>query len=63
MPPAVGRRVNLETVRSVSAPALADTIYRDTDTHNMCMYGICHYCTETDPACGVGKPVTPLFRN
>ena len=54
MPPVVGRRINLEFIKSVSDLPIADTIYRDTN-NNMCIYGQCHYCTESDPACGEGN--------
>ena len=51
----VGRRINLSELKSISDTSLAGTIYRDKGTRGMCVYGVCHYCTETDPICVKGK--------
>ena len=55
VPPVVGRRINLSELRTISDTSLASTIYRHKDTGGMCVYGVCYYCTETDPICVKGK--------
>lgn len=41
-----------EEMRRHATPELAATMYQDGN--NTCLYGVCHYCTPTDPVCGNG---------
>lgn len=54
-PPVVGRKIDLEQIKLISEQKLSDTIYRDEQTGNMCVYGICHYCDSSRPVCATGN--------
>lgn len=41
-----------EEVRNHAAPALYTTMYQEGN--DTCLYGVCHYCSLTDPVCGSG---------
>lgn len=41
-----------EEIRRHATPELAATVFKDGN--NTCLYGVCHYCTPTDPVCANG---------
>ncbi|KAI6650281.1 Glycosaminoglycan xylosylkinase [Oopsacas minuta] len=55
VPPVVGKRLNLEELLHKSDRSLSDTIYRNPRTSNMCLYGVCYYCSKDDPVCANGN--------
>lgn len=41
-----------EEIRNYATTQLRNTMYeKDNDT---CLYGVCHYCSSSDPVCGTG---------
>ncbi|XP_047344059.1 glycosaminoglycan xylosylkinase [Vespa velutina] len=53
VPLAVIRKLDLNNeIRKHATPELYTTMYQEGN--DTCLYGVCHYCSSTDPVCGIG---------
>ncbi|OXA52169.1 glycosaminoglycan xylosylkinase [Folsomia candida] len=56
-PITTGRRINFQTeLWPVASPTLKDTFFKDSNG-SLCFYGVCHFCSKTDPVCEGDPPV------